>query len=261
MATAPRHQPDAADQVGGHGGKQGLVFEGNRIYKPALMPKEKAFYESIQASGENNGSVAPRYYGCVTRDTQWGPLEYMILENITTPMKFPSMLDMKLGTRTWDADCSPEKKAGHIERAEQTTSVMYGFVFCGMKVYNKVEQRHTKYPKHFGWDARTDEKMQAALGIFLHDGEKVRKDAIVAWLPKIAALRAWYAQRKWHMFAASLLFAYDVDAEGAAQPDIRLIDFAHSWNTSTMTPEERTSDPSGVLTGIDNLVSFLKKFL
>lgn len=41
---------------------------------------------------------------------------------------------MKMGTQTWDEDCNPKKKDGHIQRDQETTSAKMGFRFCGMKV-------------------------------------------------------------------------------------------------------------------------------
>lgn len=104
-SVAPKHTPDAADQVGGHGGKQGLVFEGSLILKPALMPKELAFYQKTLDAKRDpaTATLFPRYYGLEERDTEWGKIQYMKMENITTPMKKPSVLDLKIGTRTWSA--------------------------------------------------------------------------------------------------------------------------------------------------------------
>lgn len=122
-------------------------------------------------------------------------------------------------------------------------------------VYNAKTKAHTKYPKNFGWDARSDELMLKALSTFLHDGERLRVDLIAKWLPKLVAIREFYARGHWQMFAASLLFAYD--EVGGAEPDLRLIDFAHSWDMSGK--ENPKEDPSGFLIGIDNVVKFLKK--
>eukprot|EP01105_Mastigella_eilhardi_P012145 TRINITY_DN2795_c0_g2_i1.p1 TRINITY_DN2795_c0_g2~~TRINITY_DN2795_c0_g2_i1.p1 ORF type:complete len:270 (+),score=91.12 TRINITY_DN2795_c0_g2_i1:228-1037(+) len=260
MSTlVPAHKPDAADQVGGHGGKQGLVFEGELLLKPALMPKEAAFYKKINAGGQELAvAVTPKYFGTVKRQTQWGEIEYIKMENVCHTFRKPSMLDIKVGTRTWDSDCSAEKKEGHILRAKEATSEMHGFVFCGMKVYNKVTKAYTKYPKNYGWDARDDSSMVRALSTFLNDGERVRGELVGKWLPALRRVREFYAKGDWLLFAASVLFVYD--EEGGHEPELRLIDFAHAWDLrGERTPGQDDPAISGFLAGIDKLIYFLEK--
>jgi len=246
-------QADAANQVGGHGGKASLFFEDGKVLKPNLNPKEYGFYKAV-ADGRcplvTQYKLVPEFFGTIERDTQWGKIEYIVMEDITKKFQHPSVLDMKMGTQTWDEDCNPKKKDGHIQRDQETTSAKMGFRFCGMKVFNSETQSFKKYPKNFGWDCHEESHMKEAISTFIRDGTTLRSDVIPAWLEKMNHVREFIMTGQWRFYAASLLFIYDV--VGGSPPELVLIDFAHAWEITT--PNTRDE---GFLVGIDLLSYFL----
>jgi hypothetical protein len=57
---------------------------------------------------------------------------YLILEDITHPFSRPSLIDIKMGTKTYEPDASPKKIA--YERSKFSGQEELGFRFVGMKV-------------------------------------------------------------------------------------------------------------------------------
>eukprot|EP00727_Mastigamoeba_balamuthi_P007620 m51a1_g3479 putative inositol polyphosphate (279) ;mRNA; f:768078-769010 len=243
-------------QVGGHDGRSALVFRGSKLLKP-VDPRthELAFYESVAAGrvpAVSRGSLAPGFSGVETIQTEmWGPVDYLVLDNATHGFRHPSILDLKMGTQTWDSDCSPDKRSGHIKRDAETTTVTYGFRFCGMRVWDVTTSQARKYPKDYAWDAKTDDAMTGALAAFLHDGARVRRDLVPALLRRIDEVRRFIEEGTWRFYAASLLMVYDV--EGGHEPVVKLIDFAHAWEI-----EPGGQRDEGFLTGIASVCRFLQ---
>lgn len=92
--TAEKPAPSSALQAGGHGGDKSMLFEGARCLKPALAPKERAWYESLAAGTLHPlaAAVAPRFYGVVARPVvddathTTRTVDYLVLENTTFGM-------------------------------------------------------------------------------------------------------------------------------------------------------------------------------
>eukprot|EP00697_Spironema_sp_BW2_P002429 gnl/Spiro4/13240_TR7027_c0_g1_i1.p1 gnl/Spiro4/13240_TR7027_c0_g1~~gnl/Spiro4/13240_TR7027_c0_g1_i1.p1 ORF type:complete len:295 (-),score=96.44 gnl/Spiro4/13240_TR7027_c0_g1_i1:175-1008(-) len=247
-------------QVGGHGGAAGLKFEGDRVLKPVhgAADKELLFYQAAsKIPFVTSHNIIPRYYGCEERDTEWGKINYLMMANTTYGMRHPSILDLKLGTQTWDEDCSQEKRAGHIQRDNETTSAQFGFRFCGMKVYNAQTKEFKKFPKNFGWDANGDiNKLQASLETFLHNGMRLRTDCIAQWVPTMQKTREFLQMGTYRFHAASFLFAYDDDTSGpaGAPPSCVLIDFAHAWPLPPGSPPDDKT-----IKGVDTILELFAK--
>eukprot|EP01126_Amoeba_proteus_P020543 TRINITY_DN208_c0_g1_i3.p1 TRINITY_DN208_c0_g1~~TRINITY_DN208_c0_g1_i3.p1 ORF type:complete len:280 (+),score=57.66 TRINITY_DN208_c0_g1_i3:83-922(+) len=246
-------------QVGGHGGSKEILFHDDKVLKPTGPNKELDFYELVR-KGEvvalNN--ILPTYYGCEMRSTEWGVLRYMVLQNTTYGMKHPSVCDLKMGTQTWDEECTGNKKQRHIDRDINSTSTTFGIRFCGMKVYNSKTKTYEKFPRYFGWDARDDEeKLQLSVERYLDNGYGVQTYMIPTWLTKLDKIKEFLELGTWKFYTSSLLLAYDDNTDGpqGRPAQCHMIDFAHSWRT-----REGEKDV-GYLTGIETLVRLFNKIL
>ena len=83
-ASKPQ-QANAGAQVGGHGGALSLLFENDKVYKPNNNPKEHDFYLAVnkgEAPLVASLGLAPKYFGTETRDTPYGKIEYLIMEDV-----------------------------------------------------------------------------------------------------------------------------------------------------------------------------------
>lgn len=92
--TASKPAPSNAMQAGGHGGDKSMLFEGAHCLKPALAPKERAWYEAIAAGTLHPlaAAVAPRFHGIATRTVVDAAghtartVDYLVLEDTTFGM-------------------------------------------------------------------------------------------------------------------------------------------------------------------------------
>lgn len=61
-------------------------------------------------------------------------VEFILLENLVSKFKCPSILDLKMGTRTHADDDAEEKKLQKIRKANDSTSATLGVRLHGMQV-------------------------------------------------------------------------------------------------------------------------------
>ena len=166
-----------------------------------------------------------------------------------SPLHSPSILDIKLGTHTDHPDCGPAKLKTHLRIDAITTTPVLGYRFSGMNVYQSATRALKVYGKTYAisWDpARIEEPLTE----YLRNGDVVRYDVLPAFVEKLRVVRDFLAKRTHNFYAASLLFVYDTpDGEGeGSAPEIRLIDFAHVWDTKEYDVD------SGALVGVENVI-------
>jgi hypothetical protein len=254
--------------VGGHSGvltsaAQPLVF------KPLQSGKrgeaELAFYELIaQRSPQDPASFLPRYHGLAVQGSP-APCYFLVLEDLARPFHRPSILDVKVGVQTWGEDAPPAKAAA--ERAKFPLQQRVGFRVTGMRVWQPVAGAYKEHGRAFGY-ALTEETLHAAFREFLHDGARVRSEAVPPLLSRLRALEAWFAvQADFRFYGSSLLFLYEGE-EGEAGPtrpavavDVRLIDFAHATPIQKGGPEPgpRGARDEGFLLGLRSVMRCLER--
>ncbi len=74
------------------------------------------------------------YYCCVIVVVSVYVTEYMVLENLTSKYAFPSVLDLKVGTRQHGDDSTPYKIAKHMHSCAISTSSTLGVRMAGLQV-------------------------------------------------------------------------------------------------------------------------------
>eukprot|EP00041_Stephanoeca_diplocostata_P007962 m.114006 g.114006 ORF g.114006 m.114006 type:complete len:379 (-) comp17114_c0_seq1:161-1297(-) len=200
----------------------------------------------------------------------------ILLENLTRKFNKPCVLDLKIGTRSYADDASPQKRAKHIEKVSSTTSSSLGFRVCGMQVYNRKSQRYFYQDKYHG-RSLTPETVPAALESFftLNTGNKPRSSAYVAsvvrsFLKKLKELEAIIADQKGlRFYSSSLLLLYDgawKSDSGVPIVDVRVIDFAgatfYSLDSAVRDAGAICASPDeGFLLGLRNLQKYFRAMI
>ncbi|KAL6059963.1 Kinase [Balamuthia mandrillaris] len=188
---------------------------------------------------------------------------YIVMENLTAHYKRPCLIDIKMGTKTWDDESPEHKRLIAMEKAAKTTTCSLGLRLCGMQVWQTPEKVLRKISKSEGLDL-TPETIGAHLSKFFHNGERLRKDVISAFTKEVEALlytlETCPPHHRFNIYSSSLLFVYegeDVQEEEEAQPPkvtMKMIDFVHAFRINDEKPND-----DGYVFGLRNLLQLLQQ--
>ncbi|KAF1320427.1 Inositol polyphosphate multikinase, partial [Globisporangium splendens] len=286
---------EMAHQVGGHATtKTSLKSFGGKILKPFQSKqrgeREHAFYERIFRTHSDNPAykqlqpLLPGYHGmaivnsttqeahsgddaAVNSDNLDG--KHLVMEDLTFGRNWPCIMDVKVGTRSYENDASTEKIAYEKQKFPLQESV--GFRIQGIKAFDPKSRQYVQFDKHFGRNVGSKDDLVAAFGNYFatYSSAKVNILLLQAFIRRLEELKAWFdEQQELEFIASSLLFLYngelsanaddeeDVLAKALAA-DIRLIDFAHV----THRPLDAPQRDEGVLTGIKTLTQCFQALL
>jgi len=175
--------------------------------------------------------AVPKFHGVVSVGSGNLLLE---LEDVTYMYDRPSIMDVKIGMRTWYDDADPAYIQKCKEKDAQTTQSLLGFRICGMQVYHNNSQRYWRASKE--WCKTLNEvSVDSALGTFVHNESGLRPVDVYGGkggvIHQLELLEEWMMhQTEFVFFSSSLLIVYEgKNCDSGASVSVRLVDFAHAF--------------------------------
>ncbi|PON45383.1 Inositol polyphosphate kinase [Parasponia andersonii] len=277
MFKIPEHQ------VAGHKASQGLlgplIDDLGHFYKPLQSDdrgsKEVAFYKQLSSNTELPNHIRkffPLYYGTklIEASDGSGPRHHLVLEDIVSSRANPSVMDVKIGSRTWYLTASEDYIMRCLKKDRETTSLPLGFRISGFQIYGSEESGYWKPEKKYVQGFTADD-VRVALRKFVSsnssDGLGSEPDCAFAEtvyggsngiLAQLLKLKAWFEdQTIFHFYSCSVLMMYEKESVLKSESPcavVKLVDFAH-------VVEGQGVIDHNFLGGLCSLIKFISEIL
>lgn len=271
MLKVPEHQ------VAGHqvrDGKLGpLVDDTGRFYKPLQSDergsKEVAFYTSFSSNSripDNIRKFFPVFHGTQLLEVSGGSglHPHLVLQDVVSGLVNPSVMDIKIGTRTWYPEASEEYIQKCIKKDRETTTVPLGFRISGWQIhhessgYQKPDKRTVK--------GLNKEDVRLVLRKFVSSDldpldcslASVVYGGSAGILAQLLELKSWFEdQTMFHFYSCSILMLYEKQLpveKKTFRSQVKLVDFAH-------VVEGKGVIDHSFLGGLCSLIKFISEIL
>ncbi|CAN6469978.1 unnamed protein product [Victoria cruziana] len=248
MLKVPPHQ------VAGHQAAEGnlgpLIDGAGRFFKPLQDhdrgSKEVGFYRSFWSNFQVPAHVRrffPSFHGTQPLEASDGSgrREHLVIQDVVVSLCRPSVMDVKIGSRTWYPGASDEYVDKCVEKDETSTSLKLGFRISGLQVYQNEESGLWKPGRRWAKGILSADQVRSVLRAFVSStATSTSPDCALApavfggpagILAQLLELKQWFEKQTcYHFYSSSLLLMYGWDeTEGARSvtASVKLVDFAH----------------------------------
>lgn len=270
MLKIPEHQ------VAGHQAQDGLlgplVDDSGHFYKPLQSgqrgSKEVDFYTSFYSDARIPDHIRryfPIFYGTkvVNASDGSGLHPHLVLQDLMSTHVNPSVIDIKIGSRTWYPQASDDYIQKCTKKDMETSSVLLGFRISGLKAFGSRDSGFWK-PERELLKSQSLEDVKLVLKKFVSSApHDVHPDCCFASdvyggssgiLQQLLELKAWFeVQTIFHFYSCSVLIMYEKKSilngksSGGA---VKLVDFAH-------VQEGKSVIDHNFLGGLCSLIKFI----
>eukprot|EP01138_Halocafeteria_seosinensis_P011455 gb/GECG01011700.1/.p1 GENE.gb/GECG01011700.1/~~gb/GECG01011700.1/.p1 ORF type:complete len:346 (+),score=27.19 gb/GECG01011700.1/:1-1038(+) len=260
--------------IGGHGGMLKLRDHVLKPIEDSRGRNELAFYVELNQHcppSEYPARLTPQFYG-VMRPSDlpaWMEKDYSFirLEDLTEGYRKPCVIDIKLGTRTWDPLATERKRIRQMLR--YPPQLVTGFRIIGMHIFRPFspdsheDGKWLEFQRRFG-RSLTEDELPSGLLEYVHDGQRVRWEVLENMLDQLYQLRNWFQKQQGYRFiSTSLMVIFEGKSGINEDPRVRLsmIDFAHTFPIppdSSTAYEQRDED---YLLGLSNLIAVIERLI
>ncbi|CAE8644987.1 unnamed protein product, partial [Polarella glacialis] len=173
---------------------------------------------------------------------------YIVLQDLASSMKKPRIMDLKMGFKQRSQRHSLRKRERCRMKATSSTSHFLGFRICG------IQREDRFFDKYWGRKMPLAD-MHAVLSEFFVPPDVSADDRhriLKGFVEKLQGMRGMVSSLGgWRFWSTSLLFLFDEQDLGA-QPEVKMIDFAHCARVQSDTPDEE------MLCSLWNIETFLQ---
>ncbi|KAF4354916.1 inositol polyphosphate multikinase beta [Cannabis sativa] len=243
-------------QVAGHQASTGiigpLIDDSGRFYKPLQSDhrgsQEVEFYTKFSSITEIPNHIRkffPIYYGTkqIEASDGSGPCPHLVMEDVVSIRTNPSLMDIKMGSRTWFPTASEDYIMKCLKKDRETTTLPLGFRISGFQIYGDKDSGYWKPERKYVLGFSTDD-VRVALKKFVSSNSSndlvAEPDFAFAEsvyggpngvLAQLLKLKTWFEnQTIFHFYSCSVLMVYEKEpALKGHSPGVtvKLIDFAH----------------------------------
>jgi len=189
-------------------------------------------------------------------------VSYLILEDVIHGYSRPAVLDVKLGTRTWEIGADDDKVSRHKAKCATATTSLTSFRIRAAMWYSKtgrnlISSDVSMVDRMFGMSCGLDEMMDFMRDFFYDP------DLIPEFIEKLKQIRVGIERLRVdagvRMFSSSALFVYDENDK--SKVDCRILDFEKTYfnieSTAARHNESIEECEDDVVNGIDHLIEKL----